>query len=204
MPVFSKAGKTIGVSQVLNKRGGSFNAEDEKRLAAFTSQISMGIENAKLFDGVQSQMNYSQSILSSMHDAVLTFDEQGVVKTCNPAGLRILKVPHEAAILEQQAADLFGGPNEWLLRKLETVHENEEFLDAELQVEGETLSVNVTLSPLLGKSEKRSDVDSSPRDNIIGAMLMIEGHKFRKTNEVHYVALHGSGIGRPIDDCGRE
>ena len=174
MPVFSKAGKTIGVSQVLNKRGGSFNAEDEKRLAAFTSQISMGIENAKLFDDVQSQMNYSQSILSSMHDAVLTFDEQGVVKTCNPAGLRILKVPHEAAILEQQASSLFGGSNEWLLQKLQAVHENEEFLDAELQVEGETLSVNVTLTPLLGKSEKRSDVDSSPKDNIIGAMLMIE------------------------------
>ncbi len=174
MPVFSKAGKTIGVSQVLNKRGGSFNAEDEKRLAAFTSQISMGIENAKLFDDVQSQMNYSQSILSSMHDAVLTFDEHGVVKTCNPAGLRILKVPHEAAILEQQASVLFGGTNEWLLHKLEAVHENEEFLDAEIQIEGETLSVNITLTPLLGKNEKQQEVDSAPKDNIIGAMLMIE------------------------------
>jgi adenylate cyclase len=180
MPVFSKAGKTIGVSQVLNKRGGSFNAEDEKRLAAFTSQISMGIENAKLFDDVQSQMNYSQSILSSMHDAVLTFDEHGTVKTCNPAGLRILKIPHESAILEQSASSLLGGPNEWLLHKLEAVQENEEFLDAELQIEGETLSVNVTLTPLLGKSEKRKpenpDGDSglSSKPNIIGAMLMIE------------------------------
>ena len=180
MPVFSKAGKTIGVSQVLNKRGGSFNAEDEKRLAAFTSQISMGIENAKLFDDVQSQMNYSQSILSSMHDAVLTFDEHGTVKTCNPAGLRILKIPHESAILEQSASSLLGGPNEWLLQKLEAVQENEEFLDAELQIEGETLSVNVTLTPLLGKSEKRKpenpDGDSglSSKPNIIGAMLMIE------------------------------
>ena len=180
MPVFSKAGKTIGVSQVLNKRGGSFNAEDEKRLAAFTSQISMGIENAKLFDDVQSQMNYSQSILSSMHDAVLTFDEHGTVKTCNPAGLRILKIPHESAILEHSASSLLGGPNEWLLHKLEAVQENEEFLDAELQIEGETLSVNVTLTPLLGKSEKRKpenpDGDSglSSKPNIIGAMLMIE------------------------------
>ena len=180
MPVFSKAGKTIGVSQVLNKRGGSFNAEDEKRLAAFTSQISMGIENAKLFDDVQSQMNYSQSILSSMHDAVLTFDEHGTVKTCNPAGLRILKIPHESAILEQSASSLLGGPNEWLLHKLEAVQENEEFLDAELQIEVETLSVNVTLTPLLGKSEKRKpenpDGDSglSSKPNIIGAMLMIE------------------------------
>jgi len=180
MPVFSKAGKTIGVSQVLNKRGGSFNAEDEKRLAAFTSQISMGIENAKLFDDVQSQMNYSQSILSSMHDAVLTFDDHGVVKTCNPAGLRILKVPHEAAILEQSASSLLKGPNEWLLHKLEAVQETEEFLDAELQVEGETLSVNVTLTPLLGKTESRKSQDSdgesglSSKPKIIGAMLMIE------------------------------
>jgi len=179
MPVFSKAGKTIGVSQVLNKRGGSFNAEDEKRLAAFTSQISMGIENAKLFDDVQSQMNYSQSILSSMHDAVLTFDDHGIIKTCNPAGLRILKIPHEAAILEQSASSLLKGPNEWLLQKLETVQETEEFLDAELQVEGETLSVNVTLTPLMGKNEKRNQTDSSgdnppPVSDIIGVMLMIE------------------------------
>ena len=180
MPVFSKAGKTIGVSQVLNKRGGSFNAEDEKRLAAFTSQISMGIENAKLFDDVQSQMNYSQSILSSMHDAVLTFDEHGVVKTCNPAGLRILKIPHESDILEQSASSLLKGPNKWLLHKLEAVQETEEFLDAELQAEGETLSVNVTLTPLLGKTESRKSENSdeevglSSKPKIIGAMLMIE------------------------------
>ena len=182
MPVFSKAGKAIGVSQVLNKRGGAFNAEDEKRLAAFTSQISMGIENAKLFDDVQSQMNYSQSILSSMHDAVLTLDENGVIKTCNPAGLRILKIPYEAAVLEQKASLLFGGPNEWLLKKLEAVNENEEFLDAELQIEGETLSVNITLTPLLGKIKSKDEGEGdtggegilTSKPNIIGAMLMIE------------------------------
>ena len=192
MPVFNKEGKTIGVSQVLNKKGGSFNSEDEKRLAAFTSQISMGIENAKLFDDVQSQMNYSQSILSSMHDAVLTFDENQVIKTCNPAGLKILKVPHEAAILEQEASILFSGPNDWLLKKLETVEDTEEFLDAEIQIEGETLSVNITLTPLLGKNsaagrlQKGSEKVVNPIKDpsvkheltvgreIVGAMLMIE------------------------------
>ena len=190
MPVFNKEGKTIGVSQVLNKRGGAFNAEDEKRLAAFTSQISMGIENAKLFDDVQSQMNYSESILSSMHDAVLTFDENHVIKTCNPAGLKILKVPHEAAILEQEASILFSGPNDWLIKKLESVNETEEFLDAEIQVEGETLSVNITITPLLGKqgggdriakgTEKKVTLDPADKrkhlvgQQIIGAMLMIE------------------------------
>ena len=53
VPVANKAGKVIGVTQVLNKRGGTFTAEDEARLKAFTSQISIGLENAKLFDDVQ-------------------------------------------------------------------------------------------------------------------------------------------------------
>jgi adenylate cyclase len=163
MPVLNKEGKTIGVSQVLNKRGGAFNSEDEKRLGAFTSQISMGIENAKLFDDVQNQKNYSESILSSMHDAVLTLDEHGVIKTCNSAGLRILKVPILSEILEKPVKEFFEGPNDWLLKKLELVEEQEEFLDAELSMEGEKLSVNISLMPLLGQKNEN-----------LGTMLMIE------------------------------
>lgn len=163
MPVLNKEGKTIGVSQVLNKRGGSFNSEDEKRLGAFTSQISMGIENAKLFDDVQNQKNYSESILSSMHDAVLTLDEEGVVKTCNSAGLRIFKVPILSEIIGKKVEEFFDGPNEWLAEKLKDVAEPDEFLDAELKLEGETLSVNVSIMPLVGQKKET-----------LGAMLMVE------------------------------
>ena len=118
MPVLNKEGKTIGVSQVLNKRGGSFNSEDEKRLAAFTSQISMGIENAKLFADVQTQQNYSESILSSMHDAVITLDDEGVIKTCNLSGMRIFKVSILADVIGKTADDFFSGSNDWMAEKL--------------------------------------------------------------------------------------
>lgn len=163
MPVFNKEGKTIGVSQVLNKRGGSFNEEDEKRLAAFTSQISMGIENAKLFDDVQNQKNYSESILSSMHDAVLTIDENKLVKTCNPSGLKILRVSSIDDILETSLFDKLDKDNNWLTAKLESVEEQEEFLDTSLVVEGEKLSVNISLTPLLGQKQES-----------LGSMIMIE------------------------------
>jgi adenylate cyclase len=163
MPVFNKEGKTIGVSQVLNKRGGSFNAEDEKRLAAFTSQISMGIENAKLFDDVQNQKNYSESILSSMHDAVLTLDETGIIRTCNTAGLRILKSPILSEVLGKKASDVLTESNSWLLQKLDSVEEQEDFLDAEIKIEDETLSVNVSVMPLVGQKKES-----------LGVMLMIE------------------------------
>ncbi len=178
MPVFNKEGKAIGVSQVLNKRGGSFNTEDEKRLAAFTSQISMGIENAKLFDDVQSQMNYSQSILASMHDAVITFDENFIVKTCNPAGLRIFNFTSEKDIVGQTASSILTGSNQWLVEKIERIQEVEEYLDHELSIDNETLSVNVTVTPLLGKSATGLGANQpSKKANesiVIGAMLMLE------------------------------
>ena len=43
VPVISKEGKVIGVTQCLNKRGGAFSAEDEQRLRAFTSQGRGGV-----------------------------------------------------------------------------------------------------------------------------------------------------------------
>jgi nitrogen fixation/metabolism regulation signal transduction histidine kinase len=79
------------VTQVLNKRGGPFTAEDESRLRAFTAQISIALENAKLFADVQNMKNYSEAMLESMSNGVLTLDEHGTIVTCNTAGLRILR-----------------------------------------------------------------------------------------------------------------
>ena len=163
MPVLNKEGKTIGVSQVLNKRGGSFNQEDEKRLAAFTSQISMGIENAKLFDDVQNQKNYSESILSSMHDAVITIDENKMIRTCNPAGLKVLKLSNLTDVLNRSLIELLGSENSWLTNKLESVDEQEEFLDATLVIQEDKLSVNVSTTPLIGQ-----------KNESMGVMIMIE------------------------------
>ena len=86
MPVRNKQGKIIGATQVLNKRGGAFNKEDETRLEAFVSQISVGIENAKLFDDVKNMQNYTESILASMTNAVITVDNDKIITTCNRSG----------------------------------------------------------------------------------------------------------------------
>ncbi len=91
VPIVSKAGKSIGVTQSLNKRGGPFNRQDESRLRAFTAQIAIALENAKLFSDVQAMRNYNESMLQSMSNGVITFDEQGLAQTCNAAGSRILR-----------------------------------------------------------------------------------------------------------------
>ena len=163
IPVTNKAGKTIGVSQVLNKRGGPFTNEDEARLSAFTSQISIGIENATLFKNVQKLMNYTESMLHSMTNGVITINEDDLITTCNPAGLRIMRIESEEDVLQQDIKTFFAGDNEWVLNKLGGVEEVEVMMDAELVFGGETISANITILPLLDEEEKT-----------LGTMLMIE------------------------------
>jgi adenylate cyclase len=165
VPIANKHGKVIGVTQVLNKRGGPFTSEDESRLRAFTAQISIALENAKLFADVQNMKNYNEAMLESMSNAVITLDESEKIATCNAAGLRILRVNLQQ-IMHQPAADFFAGSNAWIPEKLKRVADTqaaEVIMEAELMVGEDKLSVNLTALPLLSMEKKR-----------IGSMLMLE------------------------------
>jgi len=162
-PVRNKDGKVIGVTQALNKRGGSFTDDDAKKMMAFTSQISMGIENAQLFADVQSLNNYNKSMLSSMSNGVVTTDKDGFIVTCNDAGLKIMNLESGDQIVKQKYNNFFKDENQWISERIDNVEEAKIYMDSELVFNGEKKSVNVTLLPLLNdKSES------------IGTLIMIE------------------------------
>ena len=164
----------VFASGMLNKRGGPFTGEDESRLKAFTAQVSIALENAKLFDDVQTMKNYNESMLESMSNGVITMDDEGVIVTCNTAGLHILKVD-ESAIIGASAKDFFAGAKAWILEKIDTVNESQEqeiFMDADVEVPGdeeddpaETVSANITILPLVNETDQQKK---------LGALLMIE------------------------------
>jgi len=164
-PLINKAGVVIGATQVLNKKGGSFNQEDEARLRAFTAQVSVALENAKLFDDVQNMKNYAESMLESMSNAVVTLNEDGVIQTCNAAGAKILKTPIQE-ILKKKAAEFFTGKNAWVEEKIRLVASTGEpslMMDAEMEWGGEKTSANVTVLPLI-----------SVKGKSLGSLVMIE------------------------------
>ena len=173
VPIINKNSKTIGVTQVLNRRGGPFTDEDEHRLKAFTAQVSIALENAKLFEDVQNMKNYNESMLESMTNAVITMNEDGKIVTCNAAGLRIMRVTVDD-VLDKQADEFFAGANAWLIERVKKVEESLEqnlLMDAELEFgdedEKETISANVTVLPLIGE-------DDNQKEKKLGAMIMIE------------------------------
>ncbi|NQZ08333.1 MAG: GAF domain-containing protein [Algicola sp.] len=156
VPVINKEGKTIGVTQVLNKLGGVFNEEDESRLKAFTAQISIGLENAKLFDDVQNIKNYNESMLESMSNGVLTMDSDLNIVTINKAGLEILNLAH-AEVVGQPADGIFNGDNSWLLDKVKQIDVDgdvEHFVDSEMDFGQRVKSLNITLQLLYDKERK--------------------------------------------------
>ena len=53
-----------------------FEARDEARLRAFTSQIAVTLDNAQLFDEVLTVKNYNDSILKSTTNGLITFDAE--------------------------------------------------------------------------------------------------------------------------------
>lgn len=165
VPVVNKEGHTIGVTQVLNKRGGAFTQEDEARLKAFTAQVSIALENAKLFADVQEMKNYNEAMLESMSNGLITLDEHEKIATCNAAGLRILNTAAKD-ILQKGVAEFFTGENAWVVEKLKQMVESGEqqnSMDTQLQVGGERLSVNLTVQPLWNMEQKR-----------IGSMMVLE------------------------------
>ena len=164
-PVVNKMGKTIGVTQVLNKRSGPFTAQDESRLKAFTGQVAIALENAKLFDDVQKMKNYNDSMLQSMSNGVVTLDSNGRIVTCNASGCRIIKLP-SAEIIGHDAGEFFVGKNAWVMERIEHVTSTQEVavaMDAEFEFAGALVAANLTVLPL-----KAGD------DKSLGTMLMIE------------------------------
>ncbi len=169
VPITNKAGKTIGVTQVLNRRGGPFSMDDEARLKAFTAQLAISLESAKLFDQVQQVKNYNESMLQSMTNGVITLSDTGAVVTCNAASVRILKTT-AADILNKRAEDYFSGPNSWVLDRIKVVEQtlkNDSVMDAQYVAGGETMSVNLTSQPLMSTDDKGTA-------SRIGTLLMFE------------------------------
>ena len=179
VPIMNKEGDCIGCTQALNKVGGGFTDEDESRLKAFTQQVSIALENAKLFEDVTKERAYNHSMLASMSNGVITINEEGVIATCNKAGCTILKARRDD-IIGSKASDFFKEDRMWINEKIEECSENKEniiLMDVSFEVgskieeNNEIVSANLSFMPLESQDpDGRTDQESSH----LGSMIMIE------------------------------
>ena len=166
VPVIDRTGERLGVVQVLNKRGGAFTQTDIRRLKAFSADIAVALENARLFSDVLALKNYNENILKSLSNGVVTLDRQSVIVKVNDAAQRILGLSAEA-LVGRPARQVFGNLNAWITRSLEFVARmgaTDYHADTDLKLpDGGAASVNLTAAPFLDTEGKS-----------IGYMLVFE------------------------------
>jgi adenylate cyclase len=166
VPIVDRSGERLGVIQVLNKRGGSFTQNDIRRLKAFSADIAIAIQNARLFSDVLTLKNYNESILKSLSNGVITLDQQLIIVKVNEAAQRILRIPSEAMI-GRSAERVLGNLNAWITRSLEYVVRmgaTDYHADTDLLLsDGERGAVNLTAAPVVDTEGKS-----------IGYMLVLE------------------------------
>jgi adenylate cyclase len=63
VPLRNRSGQAIGVTQVLNKRGGSFTAADQGLLESITVQAAAALENAQLFERLERARRDEEQLL---------------------------------------------------------------------------------------------------------------------------------------------
>ncbi len=172
MPLINKHGIAIGVTQVLNKRGGCFNRADEKKLRSFSAQASIAIENAKLFNEVLNMKNYSESILRSLSNGVISLNHLRKIEKCNGIACRILGAD-ESQMIGRFADITFTGDNHWIvdsLRRVIATNDSDSFIDAEItNMQGKKVSVNMSVVPL-----------RSIADEPMGGLLIMEDLSIEK------------------------
>lgn len=158
-PIMDRNGAPVGVVQALNKRGGPFGPDEERRVRAFSSQLAIALQNAQLFSDVLSLKNYNEGILKSLSNGVVTLDASGALVKANEAAERILGVDLTTASNAPREADtLFGARNEWILKSIDYVTRtgaDDYHADADFTLaDGAKVSVNLTVSPLVGLKDE--------------------------------------------------
>lgn len=160
MPLRNKDGKTIGVTQIINKHGGPFTREDEELLSAFSAQAAIALQNSLLFQETLEVRNYLECILQSINQLVLTLNAEGKLVRANRPVEPLLGL-EESILRDRCYKEWFQGKNQRLIENIERVFHDPKAIyiaDDDLLVRERTISFNYNIVPLRDFEGKQDGV----------------------------------------------
>lgn len=110
VPLHTKE-KTIGALEVINKLRGEFTPEDLELLEGIASQVSISIENARLYEEVNTLKEFNENILWNITSGVCVIDRKGKVVAFNRAAQEMLGLS-SAEVMAQEAGEVFSSLGE--------------------------------------------------------------------------------------------
>ncbi|KAJ3323306.1 hypothetical protein HDU76_013686 [Blyttiomyces sp. JEL0837] len=177
MPIKNISGESIGVTQMINRKHGAFDAEDEKILSSFSAQAAVAIEKSYLFKKTEDMLretsqvkNYLSMILQSITNVVLTLDSQGRLSHINhPSKMDMesmldqMKLQHYEVWLGESNATFIAD----IQRAFNTPRGTIIAQDYELTLAGKVRNVNYTIVQMTAEVERDS------RDANTGGVVIV-------------------------------
>ncbi len=158
LPLTTRDGRKLGVLQALNRLdGGSFDRSDADSMRAFSAQAAVALDNAQLFEDVTQSRNYSESVLRSMSNGVVTLNRSGIVTGLNDAACEILEIAPEA-VSDYDWQEYIAVKNPVVLeeiRNVATTLTSKTLLDIDiLTTRDNTISINISIVQLMGEKQQ--------------------------------------------------
>lgn len=94
MPLFDKL-DLIGVLELINKRGGPFDAADLAMVQAACQAASLTLRALRLESTVDKVTAHNASILENLGGGFVAVDAHGRLMLCNPAAKKLLELPED-------------------------------------------------------------------------------------------------------------
>ncbi|HEY9071774.1 MAG TPA: GAF domain-containing protein [Candidatus Ozemobacteraceae bacterium] len=184
MPIRGIDNQTIGVTQIINKKAGTFDRTDEEMLGAFSAQAAVSLQNAQLYERTMTMKKYLEAILSSLSNGVVTLDHKRRIVKINPTACRIMGLADEAAASGRAIDAVLEARNAPLLAQIGRVFETsspQSLYDVDyVRADGEKHSVNFISVPLTDDAGKS-----------LGVVLVLEDitkEKRVKSNLTRYMS----------------
>ena len=156
-PVINREEKIIGVIQVINKKEGIFDQEDENLLQALSSQTAVALENAQLYEMTLNMKNYLESVQESITNSIITLDNEYQVVTANRAAIDLFQKGSDS-ILQKDFREILSDENQGVINSIDSVYTSHNAVadyDVEMVLRNNRKhSLNLNFLPLLDhKSE---------------------------------------------------
>ncbi len=170
--VYDREGHALGVLQALNSSHGFFDADDQRRLESCAAQAAIALVNAQLFADLDRSRRYSESILQSLSNGVVTLNLGGEVVKLNQAAERILG--HDQSLIGCPFASVLPEHAQWW-RRLRESNEQIYLADTDLELlDGSRRSLNLSRVPL-------TDLEERPIGSLLVFEDLTEGKRVRDT-----------------------
>lgn len=95
-------GVTIGVIEVINSRGGSYNERSKEIIEHLAAQVSSELKMTLLSERLSKSEEFLNSIINSLPGGIIILDEKGIVRKANPTAAKMLHLKNiEEKYLEE-------------------------------------------------------------------------------------------------------